>query len=155
MDLKIEKYMNLALIEAQKAYDLGEVPVGAVIVYKDIIVGTGFNKREITNNALAHAEIIAINKACENLNSWRLNDCEIYITLEPCPMCSGAIINSRIKKIIYAASDFKSGSLGSVFNILNFKFNHRPEIISGVLEEKSSGLLKKFFEELRSKNKNF
>ncbi|MBP0979221.1 MAG: nucleoside deaminase [Oscillospiraceae bacterium] len=141
--------MNLALIEARKAYDLNEVPVGAVVVYKDNIIGSGFNKREITNNALAHAEIIAINEACKNLNSWRLIDCDIYITLEPCPMCVGAIINSRIKKIIYGAQDFKSGSLGSVFNIFDFKFNHKPEIISGVLETKSASLLKDFFSKLR------
>ena len=142
--------MNLALTEAKKAYDLNEVPVGAIIVYQDRVIGSGYNKREMTNNALTHAEIIAINEACNNLSSWRLVDCDIYITLEPCPMCAGAIINSRIKKIIYGASDFKSGSLGSVFNIFDFKFNHSCEIISGVLKTESERLLKSFFYNLRS-----
>lgn len=149
---KNEEYMKLALNEAKKAYEMKEVPVGAVIVYEDKVIASGFNMREIKNSALAHAEMIAINKACEYLKSWRLTGCNLYVTLEPCPMCAGAIINSRITRVIYGAKDFKAGSLGSVFDIFSFKFNHKPEILSGVLERESASLLQNFFRQVRDGN---
>lgn len=149
---KDEKYMELALIEAKKAYQMKEVPVGAVIVYEDKVISSGFNMRETKNSALAHAEMIAINNACEYLKSWRLTGCNLYVTLEPCPMCAGAIINSRITRIIYGAKDFKAGSLGSVFDIFSFKFNHRPTVLSGVLEKESANLLQNFFHQIREGN---
>ena len=146
-------YMKLALEEAKKAYDIDEVPVGAIIVYKDEVIASGYNQREIKNNSLAHAEILAINQACNYLDSWRLIDCEMYVTLEPCPMCAGAIINSRISKLIYATQDLKSGSVNSILNMFDLPFNHKPEVIADVLADESSGLLKNFFKQLRTKNK--
>lgn len=147
-----EKYMFLALEEAKKAYLLKEIPVGAVIVHENKVISSGYNMRESKNNALAHAEIIAINNACIKLNSWRLIDCDLYVTLEPCPMCAGAIINSRLSRVIYAASDPKSGVFGSLFDIFQFQFNHHPQIISGILKNQSSDLIKSFFKNLRLHN---
>lgn len=146
-------YMKLALEEAKKAYKIDEVPVGAIIVYKDEVIASGYNQRETKNNSLAHAEILAINQACNYLDSWRLIDCEMYVTLEPCPMCAGAIINSRISKLIYATQDLKSGSVNSILNMFDLPFNHKPEVIADVLADESSELLKNFFKQLRTKNK--
>lgn len=146
-------YMKLALEEAKKAYEIDEVPVGAIIVYKDEVIASGYNQRETKNNSLAHAEILAINQACNYLDSWRLIDCEMYVTLEPCPMCAGAIINSRISKLIYATQDLKSGSVNSILNMFDLPFNHKPEVIADVLADESSELLKNFFKKLRTKNK--
>lgn len=148
---KDDFYMQIALDEAKKAYKLKEVPVGAVVVYNDEIISTGFNMKEKNNNATHHAEILAIDMACCYLQNWRLVDCYLYVTLEPCPMCAGAIINSRIKKVVYAAKDPKAGSCGSVFNMFDLPFNHKPEIVSGVLEEESVTLLKNFFKAIRGR----
>ena len=145
-----EKYMKEALKQAQKAYDLGEVPVGAVIVKDGKIIGRGYNSKEKNYDTTKHAEIVAIQKASRKLRSWRLIDCDMYVTLEPCSMCAGAIINSRIKKLYYGAKDEKTGAVGSVLNLMeDYKFNHDVEVHSGVLEEDCSDLLKKFFKELR------
>ena len=149
------KYMNAALELAQKAYTLGEVPVGAVVVKKSTgeIVGKGYNRRETDKDPLAHAEISAIKQASETLGGWRLIDCDIYVTLEPCPMCCGAIINSRIERVVFGAFDKKSGSAESVVNMFELPFNHKPEIVSGVEEKKCAKILKDFFAELREKKK--
>lgn len=149
------EYMNAALELAQKAYTLGEVPVGAVIVKKSTgeIVGKGYNRRETDKDPLAHAEISAIKQASETLGGWRLIDCDIYVTLEPCSMCCGAIINSRIERVVFGAFDKKSGSAESVVNMFELPFNHKPEIVSGVEEEKCAKILKDFFAELREKKK--
>lgn len=142
-------YMKMAIKEAQKAALENEVPVGAIITYKDEIISTGKNQREQSNNALHHAEIEAIYSACKKLNRWRLTECNLYVTLEPCPMCAGAIINSRIKNLIYGASDYKSGSCKSVINLFDLPYNHKPNVISGVLESECSNLLSDFFKKLR------
>ncbi len=149
------EYMNAALELAQKAYMLGEVPVGAVVVKKSTgeIVGKGYNRRETDKDPLAHAEISAIKQASETLGGWRLIDCDIYVTLEPCPMCCGAIINSRIERVVFGAFDKKSGSAESVVNMFELPFNHKPEIVSGVEEKKCAKILKDFFAELREKKK--
>ncbi|MGN1114062.1 MAG: tRNA adenosine(34) deaminase TadA [Oscillospiraceae bacterium] len=146
-----EFYMLRALELAKTAALLGEVPVGAVVVRKTTgeIVGEGYNRREIDKDSLAHAEIIAIDNASKKLGGWRLVDCEIYVTLEPCPMCAGAIINSRIERVIYGASDSKAGCCKSVINLFELPFNHKPEVIGGVLEEQCSGILSDFFRNLR------
>ncbi|MCM1341057.1 MAG: nucleoside deaminase [Acetobacter sp.] len=144
--------MQRAIELAKKSALEGEVPVGAVVVRDNEIVGEGRNRREFGKNALYHAELEAIDNACKRLGGWRLWQCDLYVTLEPCPMCAGAIINSRIKKVVYGASDSKAGSFGSVINFNDIAYNHKPEIISGVDEEKCSALLTDFFIELR-KNK--
>ena len=149
-----EKFMKEALKQAKKAASIGETPIGAVIVHDGEIVARGYNKRETKKNALLHAEIIAINKACKKLGGWRLPRCEMYVTLEPCPMCAGAIINSRIKRLIYGAPDSKAGSFGSVVNMAELPYNHKPEIVSGVCREECSEILSRFFRELREKRKN-
>ena len=146
-------YMQEALSLALESAKENEVPVGAVIVCDDIIVGRGRNRRENGKNALAHAEIEAINEACKTLGGWRLWKCDMYVTLEPCPMCTGAIINSRIKKLVFGAYDSKAGSCGSIVNLFDFPYNHKPEIISGCMREECEQVLKNFFRELR-KNKN-
>lgn len=147
------KHMSQALIEARKAAEIGEVPVGAVIVKENEIIGRGYNMKEKLCNSLAHAEIIAINDASRKLNSWRLEDATIYVTLEPCPMCAGAIVQSRIKRLVYGAVDTKAGSAGTIVNIVEEeRFNHQvEEITAGVLAEESATLLSEFFKELRSK----
>lgn len=147
------KFMELALKEAQKAYGKKEVPVGAVIVYNNDVIASGYNLRETGKNSLYHAEIMAIDNACKALDRWRLEECSLYVTLEPCPMCAGAIINSRLKQVIFGAKDSKSGCFGSVFNMLDYPFNHYPEVIGGILENDCSGILSSFFGELRLKKK--
>lgn len=146
-----EKFMRLALEQAHLAYQIGEVPVGAVVVKDGEIVGTGYNRRETDKNAVAHAELLAIDDACKRLGSWRLWECELYVTLEPCPMCAGAIINSRIKRLIYGASDKKAGSVESVVRMFDLPYNHKPPYTAGVLEEECSQILKSFFKEMRSR----
>lgn len=144
-------YMKAALKEAQKAYLEDEVPVGAIIVYQDKIIARAHNQREKDQQSTSHAEILAIRKACKKIGSWRLEGCTLYITLEPCCMCSGAIIQSRIPKVIYGALDYRFGTHKSIFNLFDIKFNHEVDIQGGVLEEECSNLLKDFFKELRSK----
>lgn len=148
-------YMKKALELAKKAAEIGEVPIGAVVVKKSTgeIVGTGYNRRECDKSPLSHAEIIAINEASKTLGGWRLIDCEIYVTLEPCPMCTGAIINSRLERVIYGASDAKAGSCGSVVNLFDFPYNHIPEITKGVLQDECSEILSDFFKSLRKNKK--
>ena len=146
-----EYYMRLALKQAEIAASLGEVPVGAVLVRQGKILSVGYNRREIDKNSLAHAEILAIDAGCKAAGGWRLFDSVLYVTLEPCPMCAGAILNSRIDRVVYAASDPKAGSLSSVMKMYSLPFNYRPEIEGGVLEEEASQLLKNFFRSLREK----
>ncbi|CRZ35649.1 tRNA(adenine34) deaminase [Herbinix hemicellulosilytica] len=149
-----EKYMREALKQAKRAYRLGEVPIGCVIVYQDKIIGRGYNKRNTKKTTLAHAEITAIDKASKKMGDWRLEDCTIYITLEPCQMCSGAIVQARIKRAVIGAMNPKAGCAGSILNILQMEeFNHQVEITTGVLEEECSAILQKFFKELRIRNK--
>jgi tRNA(adenine34) deaminase len=144
--------MLRAIELANKAAELGEVPVGAVIVRKSdgIVVGEGFNMREASKNALAHAEIIAINNACKKLGGWRLPQCAIYITLEPCPMCCGAIINSRIDDVIFGAYDSKSGSVKSVQQMFELPYNYKPSVTGGIMQQECSALLSNFFQNLRN-----
>ncbi len=142
--------MSIALKLAKRSYKLGEVPVGAVVVYNDQIIGTGYNQKETKQNPIKHAEIIAIEEACKTKKSWRLNDCTLYVTLEPCLMCSGAIIQSRISKVIYSTSSQKFGFINYVENVFeNSKHNHKPVIIQGILEKESQKLLQKFFKNKR------
>ncbi len=148
------KYMKIALKEAHKAKELDEVPIGAVIVLNGKVIAKAHNLREKNQSATAHAEVLAINKACKKLNSWRLNGCVLYVTLEPCTMCVGASILSRVDGIVYGAKDPKGGSLGSLYDISLVKgFNHYPWIVSGVCEEESTFILKDFFKNKR-KNDN-
>lgn len=146
----MQKALELAKISAAEV----EVPVGAVIVKGDEIVGTGRNRREYGKNALYHAEIEAIDNACKTLGGWRLWECDMYVTLEPCPMCAGAIINSRIKTVYYGASDLKAGSFGSVVDFNSLPYNHKPEIVSGVMEDEAKEMLSSFFKALREKKKS-
>ena len=148
------KYMREALAQARKAYKLGEVPIGCVIVYEDRIIGRGYNRRNTDKTPLAHAEITAIKKAGKVMNDWRLEGCKLYVTLEPCQMCSGAIVQARIPEVIMAAENPKAGCAGSVMDILNNPdFNHQVNVKKGILQKESSELLKKFFLELRARNK--
>lgn len=142
-------YMDKALELARQAANEGEVPVGCVVVCKDQIVGMGRNRRETGKTALGHAEIEAIAQACENLGGWRLWECTLYVTLEPCPMCAGAIVNARIPRVVYGASDSKCGACGSVCNLFSMDFNHHPQVEKGVREEECGELLKEFFQDLR------
>ena len=144
-------FMQEALALAKEAGAMGEVPVGCVIVRDGKIVGRGKNCRETDKNALGHAEIEAIADACRNLGGWRLWECTLYVTLEPCPMCAGAIVNSRIKRVVYGAKDPKAGAFGTVLNLNDFPLNHKPEIVSGVKECECSALLSDFFKILRAK----
>lgn len=145
-------YMKEALIEAEKAYELDETPIGALVVYKDEIIARACNRRNTDKNVLAHAEILAINEACKFIGDWRLEECIMYITLEPCPMCAGAIVQSRIPTVVFGASSPKAGFGGSVLNILEMgELNHRCEVIRGVCEEESSQMLKKYFKKMRQK----
>jgi len=147
------KYMKLALKEAQKANDIDEVPIGAVIIKDGIVISKAYNLREKNQSATAHAEVLAINRACKRLNSWRLEGCVLYVTLEPCTMCMGASILSRVDGIVYGAKDPKGGSLGSLYDVTLIKgFNHYPWVVSGVCEEESSSLLKNFFKSKRNKS---
>lgn len=144
-----EEFMLAALALAKEAFDAGEVPVGCVITRKGQIVGRGRNRREEAKNALAHAEIEAINDACANLSGWRLWECTLYVTLEPCPMCAGAIVNARIPRVVYGAGDAKSGAVRSVCSLFDMGFNHHPKVESGILEEACGALLTEFFQKLR------
>ena len=144
-----EKFMQEALLLAQEAADEGEVPVGCVIVKGEQIVGRGRNRRETVKNALSHAEIEAINDACRTLGGWRLWECTLYVTLEPCPMYAGAIVNARIPRVVYGAKDRKCGACGSVCDLFSMEFNHHPTVQAGVLEQESSALLTEFFKDLR------
>ncbi len=148
------KYMRAALAQARKAYKLGEVPIGCVIVYEDKIIGRGYNRRNTDKTPLAHAEITAIKRAGKVMKDWRLEGCKLYVTLEPCQMCSGAIVQARIPEVIMAAENPKAGCAGSVMDILNNPdFNHQVVVKKGVLQEECSSLLKQFFVELRERNK--
>ena len=142
-------YMRQALALAQEAAAEGEVPVGCVVVRNGEIVGQGRNRRERDKTALAHAECEAIRQACENLGGWRLWDCTLYVTLEPCPMCAGAIINARIPRVVFGASDTKCGACGSVCDLFSMEFNHHPQVTRGVLEEECAAALSDFFKDLR------
>lgn len=148
-----EMFMRAAMEQAQLAAAEGEVPVGAVVVKDGAIVAVGRNRRETGRNALAHAELEAIDGACRALGGWRLWQCDLYVTLEPCPMCAGAIINARIRRVIYGASDRKAGSCGSVVNLFELPYNHRPVLVGGCLEEECGALLTGFFRTLREKRK--
>ncbi len=145
-----EEMMLKALELAEKAYSIGEIPVGAVVVDGfGNIVGKGYNRRESDNSPIAHAELLAIEEAAETLGSWRLSDCTLYVTLEPCPMCAGAIINSRLKRVVYGAFDDKSGACASVINLFELPFNHKPLVRSRILEKECGEILTRFFRELR------
>jgi tRNA(adenine34) deaminase len=146
-----EAFMKHALHQARLAGHKGEVPVGCIIVYQGEIIASGRNRRETDQNALAHAELEAIQTACKRMKSWRLVDCDLYVTLEPCPMCAGAIVNARIARVFYGASDSKAGAFGSVFDLTQFPLNHIPEIHSGILAQESSELLQTFFQTLRKR----
>lgn len=147
-----EYFMKIAIDEAHKAYSIGEVPVGAIIVNNQKIIATGYNMRETLKDPTAHAEIIAIKKASEFLGGWRLINCTMYVTIEPCAMCAGAIVNSRIERLVIGAKDSKMGACGSVVNIAqNPNFNHRADITWGVMEKECSEIMKDFFRRLREK----
>ena len=149
-----EKWMKEAIKQAKKAAQKDEVPIGCVIVKDDQIIARAYNKREMKQCSTAHAEILAIEKACKKLGSWRLEDCDLYVTLEPCPMCSGAIIQSRIRNVIFGAYDPKGGCMGSNMNINDVRgFNHYPDIEGGILQDECSRLLKDFFKAKRKKKK--
>ena len=149
-----EKYMKEAMKQARKAYKLGEVPRGCVIVHEGRIIGRGYNRRNTDENTLAHAEITAINRASKVIGDWRLEDCTLYVTLEPCQMCAGAIVQARIPKVVMASMNPKAGCAGSILNILDMpQFNHQVEVVAGVLDEECSRMLKEFFVELRVRNK--
>ncbi|WP_433746064.1 tRNA adenosine(34) deaminase TadA [Falsibacillus pallidus] len=154
MDFNDEYYMKKAIEEAEKAKALNEVPIGAVIVKDGEIISAAYNLRETTQNAVTHAELIAIEKACEKLGTWRLEGAEMYVTLEPCPMCSGALILSRVERVVYGAADPKAGCAGTLMNLLtDERFNHQCQVVSGVLEEECGSLLTDFFRELRKRKK--
>ncbi len=144
-----EQFMDEALLLAREAFEEGEVPVGCVIVRDGVIVGRGRNRREQDKSALAHAEVEAIAEACRNLGGWRLWQCTLYVTLEPCPMCAGAILNARIPRVVYGASDKKCGAVRSVCSLFSMEFNHHPKVEYGIREEECAGLLTEFFQKLR------
>lgn len=149
-----EKYMKEALKQAKKAYKLGEVPIGCVIVYQDKIIGRGYNRRNTDKSTLSHAEITAVKKASKVIGDWRLEECTLYVTLEPCQMCAGAIVQARIKRTVIGSMNPKAGCGGSVLNILEMpEFNHQVEVSRGILQEECSEILKAFFKELRERNK--
>lgn len=149
-----EKYMKEALKQAKKAYALGEVPIGCVIVHEGKIIGRGYNRRNTDKNTLAHAEITAINKASKKIGDWRLEECTLYVTLEPCQMCAGAVVQARIPEVVMGCMNPKAGCAGSVLNILDMpEFNHQVAVTKGVMEEECSDMLKTFFVELRERNK--
>lgn len=152
MTNKDEYYMSLAIKEAKKASLKDEVPIGAVLVYEDKVYAKAHNLRVKTNKTASHAEMLVIEKANKKFGSWRLEDMTLYVTLEPCPMCAGTILQSRLKRVVYGANDPKAGALGSVFNLFEHKFNHTVEVTCGILEEECSELIKSFFKELRQKN---
>ena len=145
-----EEFMRLAIEQAQLAAQLGEIPVGAVVVKDDQVIGRGYNRREIDSSATAHAEVLAIEDACKHLGTWRLTDCELYVTLEPCPLCAGAILNARIRRVIYGAKDERAGCCGSVADFFVMPFNHNPLSRSGILADECKTLLLAFFSALRN-----
>lgn len=144
-----EDYMREALKLAQEAMDVGEVPVGCVVVWDDKIIGRGRNRREQNHDALAHAELAAIKEACDTLGGWRLHRARLYVTLEPCPMCAGGILNARVAEVYYGAKDPKAGACGSILNLFEERFNHKPKLYRGLLEDASAQLLSTFFTSLR------
>ncbi|MDF2540957.1 MAG: hypothetical protein K0S47_675 [Herbinix sp.] len=147
-------FMKEALKQAKKAYKIGEVPIGCVIVYQDKIIGRGYNKRNTKKTTLAHAELLAIEQASKKMGDWRLEDCVMYVTLEPCQMCAGAIVQSRMKQVVVGTMNPKAGCAGSILNILQMEqFNHQVELITGVMEEECAKILQDFFQELRIRNK--
>jgi len=149
-----EKYMKQAIRLAGKAAELGEVPIGCIIEYQGKVIGRGYNRRTTDKSTLAHAEIIAIKKACKKMGDWRLEDCTMYVTLEPCQMCAGAIVQARVKKVVIGCMNPKAGCAGSILNVLQMdEFNHQVEIERGVLEEECSQMLTSFFKNLRKKLK--
>ena len=149
-----EKFMNAAIREARKAYAIGEVPIGCVLVRDGKVIARGYNKRTKAGNVLAHAEILAINKACKKCGDWRLEDCTLYVTLEPCPMCAGAIVQARIPRVVIGCMNPKAGCAGSILDMLHEpRFNHQVETDVGVCGETCSGLMKQFFRELRAREK--
>lgn len=149
-----EKYMRQAIRQAEKAYKLDETPIGCVIVYDGKVIGRGYNRRNTDKSPLAHAEITAIKKASRKLGDWRLEECTLYVTLEPCQMCAGAIVQSRIPRVVIGCMNPKAGCAGSVLNLLDVKsFNHQAEVVTGVLEAECSGLMTGFFRRLREKKK--
>lgn len=151
---KDEYFMREALKQAKKAIKLGEVPIGCVIVYEDQIIGRGYNRRNTDKNTLSHAEITAINRASKKMGDWRLEGCTLYVTLEPCQMCAGAIIQSRITRVVMGAMNPKAGCGGSILNILEMEaFNHQAQVERGILQEECSAILQQFFKELRIRNK--
>ena len=148
------KYMKAALKQAQKAYQLGEVPIGCVIVHEGTIIARGYNRRNTDKNTMAHAEITAINRASKKIGDWRLEECTLYVTLEPCQMCAGAIVQARIPSVVMGCMNPKAGCAGSILNLLNMpEFNHQVDVTRGILEEECSQMLKQFFKELRIRNK--
>lgn len=152
--LQDEYFMKQAMAQAKKAAALGDVPIGCVIVYEGAIIARGYNRRNADSSVLSHAEIIAVKKACKKLRDWRLEGCTMYVTLEPCPMCAGAIVQARIPRVVIGCMNAKAGCAGSVLNLLHEPgFNHQAKIVTGVLEEACSGLMKEFFQKLRCKKK--
>ncbi|MDD5969683.1 MAG: tRNA adenosine(34) deaminase TadA [Anaerostipes sp.] len=149
-----ERYMKEAMKQAKRAYAIGDVPIGCVIVYEDKIIARGYNKRNKNKTTLAHAELLAMAKASKKLGDWRLEGCTMYVTLEPCPMCAGAIVQARISKVVIGSMNPKAGCAGSIINLLQMKqFNHQVEMETGILEEECSEMLSQFFKELRQKKK--
>jgi len=149
---KHEKYMRAAIKEAKKAYALGEVPIGCVIVHEDKIIARGYNRRKTDKNTLSHAELNAIKKASKKLGDWRLEECTMYITLEPCQMCAGAIVQARIPKLVMACMNPKAGCAGSIINLLDIaQFNHQVEVEAGILKDECAEILKTFFRDIRDK----
>lgn len=148
-----QQWMQIAIEEARAAAEIGEVPIGAIIVQDNAVIARAHNLRECEKNALAHAEVLAINGACQALGGWRLPRCTLYVTLEPCPMCAGAIINSRIERVVFGAYDPKAGSCGSLVNLFDLEYNHKPSVVGGVLEQECVGLLQEFFRSLRERKK--
>ena len=154
MEFNDEYYMKEALKAAQDAYDAGEVPIGAVIVHNEKIIGRGFNRRNTEGNPLCHAEIIAINEAAHFMGDWRIEECTMYVTVEPCPMCAGAIVQARIPRVVYGAKNPKAGCAGSVLDVLNEpKLNHQVDVTEGVLKEECAAMMKEFFKRFRKKEK--
>ncbi|MCM3631558.1 tRNA adenosine(34) deaminase TadA [Paenibacillus glycanilyticus] len=149
-----QAWMQLAIEEAKKAEQIGEVPIGAILVKDGEIVGRGYNLRETNHDPTAHAEMVAIREACERLGAWRLLDCTLYVTLEPCPMCAGAIVQSRVKRVVYGTGDPKAGCAGTLMNLLQEpRFNHETELTTGILQSECAELLTNFFRNLRNKRK--
>ena len=146
-----ERFMKEALAEAERAFAMGEVPVGAVVVKDGNVIARGCNRRETDRVATAHAELLAMEEACRKLNTWRLSDCTLYVTLEPCPMCAGTAINARLGRVVYGAKDAKAGAMGSVFSVNAYPLNHKVDTMVGVLEQECREILQRFFEEKRRK----